>query len=144
MSVTNPFIYLLLIGLVAPVLWVAWWAVDSVFASPRVVGSVGPIAKSPKPRKFDYPRPIDLTLPRRQGSIAIYSLNGRTEIDRCHGADASGKCPRATADGTVACAGSLLALPAPIRGSAEWQIPSDYKVCPVASYDVYRQRVSAG
>lgn len=139
MSVTNPFIYLLFAALVAPVLWVIWWAVDAAFSGTRAVATGTPVPETAKPRSFDYPRPVDVTLPRRSRAIAIYSLTDRTEIDACRGADAGGKCPRARADGTVACAGSLLSLPAPIRGSAEWQVPAGYKICPVASYDVYRQ-----
>lgn len=140
MAVTNPFIYLLLAAMAAPVLWVIWWAADSAFARTRVAAATGPAPKTAKPRTFDYPRPVDVTLPRRRGSIVIYSLTERTEIGNCRGADAAGKCPRALVDGTVACAGSLLSIPAPIRGSAEWQVPFGYKNCPVASYDVYRQK----
>ena len=144
MSVTNPFIYLLFAVLVAPVFWLMWWAADSVFAGTRALAAVGPAPEGAKRRTFDYPRPVDVTLPRRLGTIAIYSTTDRIEIDGCRGADASGKCPRSSADGTVACAGLLLSLPAPIRGSAEWQIPIGYKICPVASYDIYRQKAATG
>ena len=139
MVLGDPFIYFFVVVAILPLLWVAWWAVDSVFSSSRAPKAVVPAATSAKSPSYEYPRPVDLTLPRRRGAVAIYSLKERAEIDCCRGADVAGKCPRATADGTVACAGSLLSLPVPIRGSAEWQIPVGYKVCPVASYDVYRQ-----
>lgn len=143
MASGNPFIYLLLAALVAPVLWLMWWAADSAFGGTRVAALVRPAPKSTKPRSFESPRPVDVTLPRRPGTIVICSLTERTEIGSCRGATAAGSCPRALADGTVACAGSLLSIPAPIRGSAEWQVPFGYKNCPVASYDVYRQKALA-
>ena len=142
MRIGDPFIYVLIIALVAPMLWMIWWALDSVFAGRRVATAGPPAPKTAKPRAFDYPRPVDLTLPRRHGAIGIYSLRDQAELDTCRGADAAGKCPRPLADGSVACAGCLLALPTPIRGSAEWQIPFGYTNCPVASYEVYRQKAS--
>jgi hypothetical protein len=142
MPVSDPLIYLLILAAVFPVLWVAWWAADSAFRGSLVVKAVAPIPTAPKAPRSDYPRPVDLTLPRRRGTLVIYSRTELAETGNCRGADAAGKCPRALADGTVACAGSLLSLPAPIRGSGEWQIPFGYKVCPVASYDVYRGAAS--
>lgn len=139
MVVGDPFVYFLIVAGVLPLLWIAWWAADSVFRSPRAVHEVVPAPKGPKAPSYDYPRAVDMTLPRRRGAVSIYSLQERAEVDSCHGADVTGRCPRATADGTVACAGLLLALPMRIRGSAEWQIPNGYKVCPIASYEVYRQ-----
>ena len=142
MRIGDPFVYFLIVALVAPVVWMIWWAVDSAFSGTRVAAVAPATPKTPKPTSEDYPRPVDITLPRRRGAIAIYSLTDRAEIDSCRGADAGGRCPRPLADGTVACAGCLLALPASIRGSAEWQVPSGYKYCPVASYEVYRQQAS--
>jgi hypothetical protein len=142
MPVSDPFIYLLIVAAVFPVLWVAWWAADCAFRGSQVVKAAVPIPTAAKRPRSDYPRPVDLTLPRRRGTLIIYSRSQLTEIGGCLGADAAGKCPRAVADGTVACAGSLLSLPAPIRGSGEWQVPFGYKVCPVASYDIYRRAAS--
>lgn len=143
MPVANPFVLFLIAALIVPPLWFAWWALDSAFRGTRVPEEARPAPKpAPKTNYDDYPRAVDLTLPRRRGAIVMYSLTGETECGSCVGADLAGKCPRALADGTVACAGSLLALPTPIRGSAEWQIPSGYKACPVASYDVYRHAIA--
>lgn len=143
MAIGDPFIVLLIAVAVLPLLWFAWFAAESAFRGAKVVTAAGPTLRTTKRPSFDYPRAVDVTLPRRPRTLIIYSPTERTELDSCRGADAAGKCPRTLADGTVACAGSLLALPAPIRGSAEWQIPVGYKTCPVASYDVYRQATSS-
>lgn len=143
MAIGTVFIYLLLAALVAPFVWVIWWVFASAFEPAGAAQTVRPTPQPTKRQGFDYPRPVDITLARRPGAIVIYSLADPTEIGSCRGADAAGKCPRALTDGSVACAGSLLSLPAPIRGSAEWQIPFGYKVCPVASYDVYRRASQA-
>jgi hypothetical protein len=142
MPIGDPFVFLLIGVAALSLLWFAWFAAESALQGPRGVTAVGAVPRTTKRPSFDYPRPVDVTLPRRQSTLIMYSPAERTELDSCRGADAAGKCPRALADGTVACAGSLLSLPAPIRGSAEWQIPVGYKTCPVASYDFYRQASS--
>jgi len=48
------------------------------------------------------------------------------------------------ADGTVPCAGLLLALPRPVRGSIEWQIPAGYGACLLGGFGVFRQAGSTG
>ena len=85
------------------------------------------------------PTPIDMPLPRETGAIGIYAAAGTAELDRCRGADAEGDCPRPHADGTVACAGCVVVLPAAVRGSRAWAIPSGYRHCPVGSYAAYRE-----
>jgi hypothetical protein len=142
MPIGDPFIFLLIAAAVLSLVWFAWFAAESAFHGSQVATAVGATPRTKKPRSFDYPRPVDLTLPRGRSILILHSPTEWTEFESCRGADAAGNCPRALADGTVACAGSLLSLPAPIRGSAEWHIPVGYKTCPVASYDVYRQASS--
>ena len=85
------------------------------------------------------PTPIDMPLPVESTRIGIYSASGAAEVDRCRGADAEGRCPRADGAGNVACAGRVVVLPAAVRGSRAWEIPAGYQRCPVASYLAYRQ-----
>ena len=144
MGIGIAFTYLVIAALAAPLLWLLWWGAGSLVGGRLQVSAVptrGNGAKNAvKVRSgFDYPRPADVTLPGRRGAVAIYRLTDATEIGTCHGPDHAGKCPRALADGTVPCAGSLLALPRPIRGSAEWHIPFGYRACLLGSYDVFRQ-----
>jgi hypothetical protein len=135
------FVYLLIAALVAPLIWLLWWALDLFVTRPA-----RPVAAPRVPRSKDaaytYPVAADVALPTRRSAVTVFSAKG-TEMSTCPGPDAAGRCPRALADGTVPCAGHLLALPRPIRGSFEWAIPAGYQTCLLGSYDVYRQKVPA-
>jgi hypothetical protein len=139
------FTYLLIAALAAPLLWLMWWVVDSLGGAGRLQASAvsTPRAEANGPAKrqarFDFPRPADMRLPGVQGTVARYGLKGGSVVATCAGPDHAGGCPLASADGTVPCAGSLLALPQPIRGSFEWHIPSGYRACLLGSYDTFRQ-----
>jgi hypothetical protein len=85
-----------------------------------------------------------MSLAIHRGAIAVCRLADGVETGGCNGPDHAGKCPRALADGTVPCAGCILSLPRPIRGSTEWHIPAGYQTCLVGSYEVFRQPVSIG
>jgi hypothetical protein len=136
------FVYLLIAALVAPFVWLLWWGMDSFANRPgRAVTS--PAAPGPtKAVTYAFPTAADVTLPSRGNAVTVYSRAG-VEVSMCQGPDADGRCPRALPDGTVPCAGHLLALPRPIRGSFEWQIPTGYQTCLLGSYDVFRQKVTA-
>lgn len=137
------FTYLLIAGLLAPVVWLMWWGVGSLGGPQRLTVAAAP---SPPARTsaagYSFPQPADMTLPRHPNAITICRLSDGAEIGDCKGPDRMGACPRALADGTVPCAGSLLSLPRPIRGSAEWHIPFGQRSCLVGSYEIYRQAVS--
>ena len=133
------FTYLLIAALAAPVLWLGWWAAGSVGETRRSGLAVPVPAQAPARRLgFDRPYPADLGLMGRRGQIAIYDAAG-AQLETCKGPDSAGMCPRPLADGSVPCAGCLLALPAPVQGSRQWHIPSGYTACMVGSYAVYRQ-----
>ena len=150
MGIGIAFTYLLIAAPLAPVLWVLWWAADSV-------ASRGQPGSSPSPRlrafqvaserqelvgigsSFVFPRPSDKPLAGRAGEVVICRLSDGAEVGHCQGPDHAGKCPRPLADGSVPCAGFLLALPVSLRGSLEWHIPAGYRACFLGSYDVYRQ-----
>lgn len=132
------FVYLSIAALMAPIVWLAWWAAGSL-ADRRSPAGALPLGKVVENKPlFSYPEPVDVSLPSRSGAVTIYSRAGR-EVGVCAGPDAKGGCPRPDEDGVVPCSGCLLALPRPVRGSFEWQIPAGYKACPVGSYAVFRQ-----
>jgi hypothetical protein len=143
MGIGVVFLLLLIAAMIAPFVWAMWWAAASVGGSarPSIVRAVVEPVRKPR-SSFAFPQPADLSLPRHLRAIAICRLSDGAEIGSCDGPDRYGKCPRATADGTVPCAGSMLSLPQPVRGSAEWHIPTGYKTCLVGSYQVFRQPVS--
>lgn len=139
------FVYLVIAALVAPLLWLAWWGADSLSRAGRLQARTAPIG-GPYARNheawrslFRQPQPSDLGLTRPSGEVTIHRLTDAAQIDACVGPDSAGKCPRALADGTVPCAGAVLALPRRIRGSSEWHIPTGYHACLLGSYDVFRQ-----
>lgn len=133
------FVYLLIAALVAPIVWVIWWGAGSVADSRRRPAAALAVAHpSPARPVFKFPEVVDLNLPSRGGAVVWYSPSGR-ELSTCLGPDRAGKCPRPDDDGTVPCSGCVLALPRPIRGSFEWQIPADYRACLLGSYAVFRQ-----
>lgn len=144
-SLGAVFAYFVLAALVAPVLWLAWWAIGSLGDARRLHPSPMPsegrdgkdLARTRA--RFDFPRPADVRLRGVRGSVAMYGLEGSNLLATCSGPDRAGKCPRPLADGTVPCAGCVLALPQPIRGSVEWHIPVGYQACLLGSYDVFRQ-----
>lgn len=84
------------------------------------------------------PIPVDMPLPGRPREIAIYLARGALEVDHCTGSDLTGRCPRPHADGTVACAGCIVVLPAAVRGSRAWEVPLASRECPVGTYAAYR------
>ena len=131
------FVYLAIVLLVTPVVWLVWWALDS-FAS-RPAAAPRPV-RAPELARPVYaaPHAVDVALPRRGGVVTVYSASGK-ELSTCAGPDSVGHCSRALADGTVPCAGCLLALPRPIRGSLDWQIPAGSRTCLLGSYGVLRQ-----
>jgi hypothetical protein len=136
--------FLLFAALLAPVVWVVWWAVASVGSSASFSAARAQSQQVRRtPSGFSFPQPADMNLPWHPGAIAIYRFSDGAEIGGCSGPDHAGKCPQALADGTVPCAGCVLALPLPIRGSAEWHIPLGYRTCLPGSYEVFRQPVSA-
>ena len=131
------FVYLLIAALVAPLVWVVWWGTASIGGQTVKAAPARPRAEAPARRSSFAPFPVDLALPGRRNAVTVYSTSGR-EVTACEGPDAGGRCSRPLADGTVPCAGCLLVLPRPIRGSFEWQIPADYRTCLLGSYDVFR------
>ena len=131
------FVYLVIAAMVAPFVWVSWWAVASIG---RESAQKAPApARAPVARPQRNPFPLDLRLVSRPRAVTVYSAAGQ-EISTCPGPNADGRCSRPLGDGTVPCAGCLLALPQPIRGSFEWHIPSGYQSCLLGSYDVFRAR----
>ena len=130
------FVYLLIAALVAPVAWGLWWGFASIGGRTRVTPAR---RQAPARHAASYPVPIDLALPVRPNAITVYRASG-AEVITCQGPDAGGRCSRPLADGTVPCAGCLLALPRPLRGSLEWRIPAGYQACLVGSYAAFRQR----
>jgi hypothetical protein len=140
MGIGVVFLLLLIGAAIAPVVWVVWWAAASVGGSARP--GIARVVVNPERmvrRAFAVPQPADLSLSRHTRLIAICRLSDGAEIGTCNGPDRAGRCPRAASDGTVPCAGSLLSLPQPLRGSGEWHIPAGYKTCLVGSYEVFRQ-----
>jgi hypothetical protein len=132
-------VFFVMAALLLPPLWAVWWALDSIGGgSPRLVSA--PRAATAARPYVSFPTAVDVTLPSRRNAVTIYTARGR-EITTCAGPDAVGKCPRPLEDGTVPCSGCLLALPRPIRGSFEWQIPAGYSSCLLGSYSVFRQTV---
>jgi hypothetical protein len=137
------FTFLLIAALLAPAVWVVWWA----FAS---LGGLNRFSSAPAqtetartaPSGFSFPQPSDMCQPRYPRAIAVCRPSDGAEVGRCIGPDLAGQCPAALADGTVPCSGSVLSLPRPIRGSTEWHIPSGYRTCLLGSYEVFRQPVS--
>jgi hypothetical protein len=137
------FTFPLIAALLAPAVWVVWWAFASVGGVNRF--STAPAqAKTARraPSSFSFPQAADMSLARYPRAIAVCRLSDGAEVGRCGGPDLAGKCPRVLADGTVPCSGSVLSLPRPIRGSTEWHIPCGYRTCLLGSYEVFRQPVS--
>ena len=133
------FTYLLVVAVAAPVLWLAWWGAGSV-AGNQHRHAVRTVEAKPARRLggFDRPYAADLGLVGRRDRIAIYDRSG-AQVETCKGPDAKGRCPRPLADGSVPCAGCVLALPVPVEGSRQWHIPAGYRACVVGSYGVYRR-----
>ncbi len=131
------FVYLMIAALVAPVVWVLWWSAGSLGRGARRAVTAPEASTVPNPA-FAYPEAVDLDLPSRAGAVTIYSASGR-QVGSCAGPDSAGRCPRPDQEGTVPCSGCVLALPRPIRGSFEWQIPAHYRACLLGSYAVFRQ-----
>lgn len=130
------FVYLGIAVLVAPVVWLVWWALDSVAARPAVAPPRVRVARPSKPVD-PAPHAVDISLPTTGGRVTVYSAAGK-KLSTCDGPDAGGRCSRPLADGSVPCAGCMLALPRPIRGSLDWQIPAGYQACLLGSYGVLR------
>lgn len=147
MAIGIVFVYLAIAALAAPLAWMLWWGADSVAGTGRLQEAAAPVRGArnvgPAQGRFGQPQPADFTLARHPREVTIHRLSDSAQVGACSGPDHSGKCPRAHADGTVPCAGTVLALPRPVRGSAEWHIPSGYRACMLGSYDVFRQAGSA-
>lgn len=138
MAIGFVFEYLLIAALLAPVAWVVWWAASAVGNRPIRVSL--PVRGPSKTRpSFSVPQPVDMSLPKHSRAITVCRLSDGAKMTACSGPDSAGRCPRALADGTVPCAGSMLSLPQPIRGSREWHIPAGYQSCLVGSYAAFRQ-----
>jgi len=144
MGMGIAFTFIFLAALLAPVVWVIWWAADSA-------GSRTPaVASAPRARVrashgvtrpvFPYPQPADTRLPGRPDAITVYRQSAKSPASFCKGPDAAGGCPIANADGTVPCSGCTLVLPVAVRGSRDWTIPAGYRACLVGSYGALRQR----
>lgn len=131
------FVYLVIAALVAPIVWIVWWGAGSL-GRPRALAAAVAPAPTVLPAVFQYPEAVDLDLPSRPDAVTVYSKSGRV-LDSCAGPDAEGACPRPADDGFVPCSGCVLALPVPIRGSFEWQIPASYRSCLLGSYAVFRR-----
>jgi len=144
MGMGIAFTFIFLAALLAPVVWVVWWAADS--AGTRTPAVAAPARRRPaQPHVvtrpiFDYPQPADLRLPGRPDAITVYRQAAQAPAAFCKGPDARGGCPIAKADGTVPCAGCTLVLPVAVRGSRDWHIPPGYRSCLVGSYGALRQR----
>ncbi len=142
------FVYLVIAAITAPLLWLAWWAADSLGDAGRLRATAAPVRGSgarntgAQRSHFTQPRPADISLRRPSGAVTIHRLTDAAQIGACAGPDVSGRCPRTLSDGTVPCAGTVLALQRPVRGSTEWHIPSGYQACVLGSYDVFRQAAS--
>ncbi len=142
MGIGIVLVYLLIAAMAAPVAWLIWWGLDSIASRParsRTSPSLQSPRRSPEPASAGHPSPADVNLPIRGSAVTVYS-RGALELGTCEGPDSAGLCPRRLADGTVPCAGNLLALPRRIHGSFEWQIPAGYRTCLLGSYDAYRQK----
>jgi len=140
MAIGIVFEYLLIAALLAPVAWVVWWGASALGDDSRRVLSPASGQRTRKLRaSFTFPQPVDMSLPRHSRAITVCRISDGAKIDACSGPDGGGKCPHALANGTVPCAGSMLSLPQPIRGSREWHIPAGYKSCLVGSYAAFRQ-----
>lgn len=139
------FVYLVIAALAAPLVWLLWWGADSLGGVRPLHATAAPIRGSEARNRvtaqsfFKQPQPADISLARPSGAVTIHRLSDAAQIGVCAGPDSCGKCPRALVDGTVPCAGAVLALSRRIRGSAEWHIPSGYQACLLGSYDVFRQ-----
>lgn len=131
------FVYLMIAALVAPIVWVLWWSAGSLARGPRRPVTA-PVTVAPASPVFAHPEAVDLDLPSSAGAVMIYSPTGR-QLNTCAGPDSQGRCPHPDEEGTVPCSGCVLALPRPIRGSFEWQIPSRYRACLLGSYAMFRQ-----
>jgi hypothetical protein len=141
MGLLIVFTFLFIAALAAPFVWVAWWGTDS-FVGEGLRPAAAPVRRpdaATVTARFERPHAADLRLARLAKAIAVYRPGDRAAAESCQGPDATGRCPRRLADGTVPCAGMVLSLPRPVRGSTEWSIPAGYDACLVGGYGVFRQ-----
>jgi hypothetical protein len=131
------FTYLLIAAIVAPLVWLTWWAVASL-GGPRRLREA-PVRVAAGPRAEARPAAVDTKFQGRAGAVIIRRLSDGLEIGTCQGPDSSGKCPRVLPDTAVPCAAAILTLPRPLNGSLEWQVPAGYRTCMLGSYDAFRQ-----
>ena len=144
MGMGIAFTFIFLAALLAPVVWVIWWAADSAGSRTPAV-AVAPKRRAQQPHGvtrpvFQYPQAADLRLAGRPDAITVYRHGATAPAAFCKGPDAKGGCPIAKVDGTVPCAGCTLVLPVAVRGSRDWDIPAGYRTCLVASYGALRQQ----
>ncbi len=144
MGLGIAFTFIFLAALLAPVVWVVWWAADS--AGSRTPAVAATPRRRPAPPHgvtrpaFPYPQISDTRLPGRPDAITVYRKGAALPASFCKGPDARGACPIANADGTVPCSGCSLVLPVAVSGSRDWTIPAGYRSCLVGSYGALRQR----
>jgi len=149
MGLTIAFTFLVIAALAAPFLWVLWWGAGSLTArrTPRAVAVAREAARPLRPTRtvarYDRPHAADIGLPGRADAVTVCRATDGAEIEICHGPDRAGRCPRIFADGSVPCAGMVLALPRPVRGSTEWHIPAGYGACMLGGYGAFRQAASS-
>ena len=142
MGMGIAFTFIALAVLAAPIVWLVWWAADSL--GNRPIAATVPAA--PKPRiddrrtRFAYPQPADSRMPESPDGITVYGLAGGDPKAFCSGPDSKGACPIAHADGVVPCAGCVLVLPVAVRGSRDWHIPAGYTSCIAGTYGALRQQ----
>ena len=132
--------YLAIAAVAAPILWIMWWGAGSIGRNGRARLVPAPVAagQALAPAGMDRPYPADVALEGTRGRVTLYNARG-VQVETCHGPDSAGRCPRPLADGSVPCAGCLLALPAAVQGSRQWHIPEGYRACMLGSYGAYRQ-----
>ena len=137
MGTTIVFVYVSILAFVAPFIWLMWWSIDSLGNRPVPARAVSS-PRRPTRLAYSAPSPVDAHLPVRRDRVTVYNRTGKV-VNTCAGPDADGKCGQPLADGTVRCAGCILAMPHPIRGSLEWEIPEGYRNCLLGSYQAFRQ-----
>jgi hypothetical protein len=147
MGLGIAFTFLGIVALAAPMVWLMWWAADSVGGGrrrpvPLAATSAGTLVAAGARSGFDRPHPVDSRVSSPPSAITVCSLSDGSALESCQGPDQGGQCTRMRADGVVPCAGLVLSLPRPIRGSTDWHIPTGYRACLLGGYAVYRQPVA--
>ena len=75
------FTYLLIAGLLAPVVWLMWWGSGSLGGPARLRAAVAPSPRvRTSPASYSFPQPADMALPRHSKAITICRLSDGAEI----------------------------------------------------------------